>query len=459
MGLQRSGAAPSPKPEAPPIVSEALRSPGQPLDQTTRDFLEPRFGTDCSEVRVHTGAQAAESARAVNALAYTVGKDVVFGAAQYSPENDSGRRLLAHELSHVVQQSNAEAPAEIQRKCGPRAMGPVPASCNLINVSASDAPRGSRFLFNVNCDEFAPGEREKLDALADPKITPPGSEIEVLGLASADGDPEFNKSLSCHRADAAVKILTAKGLGPGIRSVQAAGGVENTQHDLNFRAVDVLVKKCDDLPTISQEKDPLPPTPAYARQFVQGRDLPAKFKELTDRISKNAPALPKGVAGFTLPILPVLFPDLPVPLVNVTAEDIPDSDCKKCVVDGNLPRHQIVSFVAEQFIFKCDRFWLNQDHNRRQCPSSGTFGDKKQVRVVITPEARKKIADAEQEHFNDAQRSFDLTGSRYLANSLRLTSDRTHLRGKDQQDCATKVASFLDRLSGAPGVLAALGTT
>src|SRR5258708_1706828 len=98
MGLQRSAAAPSPKTEAPPIVSEALRSPGQPLDQTTRDFLEPRFGTDFSEVRVHTGAQAAESARAVNALAYTVGKDVVFGAAQYSPENDSGRRLLEHEL-------------------------------------------------------------------------------------------------------------------------------------------------------------------------------------------------------------------------------------------------------------------------------------------------------------------------------------------------------------------------
>jgi hypothetical protein len=90
----------------PPIVHDVLRSPGQPLDHTTRAFMEPRFGYGFSQVRVHTDAQATDSAQAVNALAYTVGRDVVFGAGQYAPQTSEGRRLLAHELTHVVQQNN-----------------------------------------------------------------------------------------------------------------------------------------------------------------------------------------------------------------------------------------------------------------------------------------------------------------------------------------------------------------
>lgn len=92
---------------APPIVQEALSSPGQDLDGTTRAFMEPRFGHDFSRVRVHTDTQAAESSQAVNALAYTVGRDVVFGAGQYQPHTSAGRQLLAHELSHTIQQGAA----------------------------------------------------------------------------------------------------------------------------------------------------------------------------------------------------------------------------------------------------------------------------------------------------------------------------------------------------------------
>lgn len=86
------------------IVRETLRSPGQPLDPATRAFFEPRFGQDFSQVRVHTDAKAAESAWAVNALAYTAGRDIVFGTGRYAPATSEGRRLLAHELTHVVQQ-------------------------------------------------------------------------------------------------------------------------------------------------------------------------------------------------------------------------------------------------------------------------------------------------------------------------------------------------------------------
>lgn len=86
--------------DVPPIVHEVLQSPGQPLDIDTRKFFEPRFGYDFSAVRVHNDAKADESARNVNALAYTVGQDVVFGAGSVTD-----RKLLAHELAHTIQQN------------------------------------------------------------------------------------------------------------------------------------------------------------------------------------------------------------------------------------------------------------------------------------------------------------------------------------------------------------------
>jgi len=104
--LQRAAinTAPTAHSAIPSIVHDVLNSPGQPLDRDTRAFMEPRFGHDFSGVRVYTDAKAAQSARAVNALAYTVGKDVVFGAGQYMPKTMAGKRLLAHELTHTIQQ-------------------------------------------------------------------------------------------------------------------------------------------------------------------------------------------------------------------------------------------------------------------------------------------------------------------------------------------------------------------
>lgn len=93
------------------IVSKAMRSPGKPLDPDMRAFMEPRFGHDFSRVRVHTGGAAAESARAVNALAYTVGRDIAFAEGQYAANSTAGRRLIAHELAHVVQQSDGSRQA------------------------------------------------------------------------------------------------------------------------------------------------------------------------------------------------------------------------------------------------------------------------------------------------------------------------------------------------------------
>lgn len=81
------------------------RSSGQPLDHVTQAYMQLRFGHDFSNVRIHTGTFAAESARALNARAYTLGQDIAFGSGQYQPETHNGGRLLAHELTHVVQRT------------------------------------------------------------------------------------------------------------------------------------------------------------------------------------------------------------------------------------------------------------------------------------------------------------------------------------------------------------------
>jgi outer membrane protein OmpA-like peptidoglycan-associated protein len=136
---KEAGAAEADAGYAPTSVHEVLRSPGQPLDATTRGFMEPRFGQDFSGVRVHTDATAAQSARDVSAHAYTVGHNVVFGAGQYQPATSAGRELLAHELSHTIQQGAALRQAD----------QPQPGRANLImsrpteplSLAKKDAPQ------------------------------------------------------------------------------------------------------------------------------------------------------------------------------------------------------------------------------------------------------------------------------------------------------------------------------
>ena len=92
----------------PASVNETLARPGRPLDADTRDFMEGRFGSNFAAVRIHDDSAAGASARDVDAHAFTVGQDIVFGDGQYQPHSDSGRHLLAHELAHTVQQQGLQ---------------------------------------------------------------------------------------------------------------------------------------------------------------------------------------------------------------------------------------------------------------------------------------------------------------------------------------------------------------
>ncbi|MCX9079358.1 MAG: DUF4157 domain-containing protein, partial [Candidatus Methanoperedens sp.] len=187
-----------PKPEAstttnvgPGIESRihALQGGGEPLPPAERAFFEPRFGYDFSQVRIHAGPEAAQSARALNAHAYTVGRDVVFAAGEYAPGSDPGRRLIAHELTHVVQQgmgeymsfapfdhsdagagpvagkleSDATVPS-LQRSSGGGAQATVPAQAVGVSVSAVEyAKAGSGA--NATSKQITADEKKILDDL------------------------------------------------------------------------------------------------------------------------------------------------------------------------------------------------------------------------------------------------------------------------------------------------------
>lgn len=108
--LRHSSGMPKERPQLEPELTSAIQEiqgQGAPLARSIRAFMEPRFGNDFSGVRVHTAPHAAELAKGLGARAFTVGRDVVFGASEYRPEATEGRRLLAHELAHVVQQDSA----------------------------------------------------------------------------------------------------------------------------------------------------------------------------------------------------------------------------------------------------------------------------------------------------------------------------------------------------------------
>lgn len=160
--LQRSATSAVQPAAAPSSIAKVLREPGQRLDPATRAFMEPRFGHDFGNVRIHTGSRAAASARAVHALAYTVGHDVVFGAGQYAPQSTAGQRLLAHELTHVIQQGASGA---IHRQTDPNALENAPKA----NAPAPEAaaPEQAQAPEQNDAGDEADVEAEKQDGVAE----------------------------------------------------------------------------------------------------------------------------------------------------------------------------------------------------------------------------------------------------------------------------------------------------
>ena len=188
---------------APPIVHEALSRPGEPLDAATRDFFEPRLGHDLAAVRVHRDAQAADSAAAVEARAYTVGSAIAFARGRYAPASEAGRRLLAHELVHVIQQA-AAGPA-LQRAPDPPDKAPAGGAAGPSSVTCY-------INFVRDRDEFTkPAEYAACSASIRAYLAAdPARKVALLGFASVEGDAASNRRLSQKRADKVKSLLVGQ---------------------------------------------------------------------------------------------------------------------------------------------------------------------------------------------------------------------------------------------------------
>ena len=192
-----------------------MTSGGEPLAAADRAFFEPRFGADFSQVRVHTDASADASARSVGALAYTRGSDVVFRRGQYDPGSSAGRQLLAHELTHVVQQGAAEASGGVVQRsasqtiqlAGDPSQVPTGLACPIANENASGELMHVRFARGSSV--ITPGELAALEALVVSWHGQPDSpQLRIDGFASSEGEEPDNWTLSCSRARAVVDVLT-----------------------------------------------------------------------------------------------------------------------------------------------------------------------------------------------------------------------------------------------------------
>lgn len=184
---------------APHSVDRALAGSGRPLEPSLRQEMEQRFGHDFSRVRVHSGGAAEQSARDVNANAYTVGQDIVFGTGSFEPATHEGRRLIAHELTHVVQQGGGSG-RELRRMGDPNQV-PLVLPCT---VATSAAPPATDFVLFPNLGTtLTPASKARIGAFVDNwNSVAKGASGRVDGFASDPGAERLNWQLSCVRASA-----------------------------------------------------------------------------------------------------------------------------------------------------------------------------------------------------------------------------------------------------------------
>lgn len=321
----------------PSIVHDVLRSPGTPLDPDTRAYMEPRFGHDFSGVRLHTGSTAARSARAVNALAYTVGQDIVLGDHHY-PGNSSARLgVLAHELTHTIQQSRQNHGASGSLRIGPsddaheheadaqaaRVLGGAKANASSPgsgNGSAEptvqrlgDLTRIPPGLTCATANPAPPATRERIrfpNRRTDPSAldrvvidnfivnwrAAGGSvPVRVVGYASTPGTDELNWQLSCDRATSVANELMFPTAGiPGIPAalitIVAQGETVEFGAEAENRRAEILAN----FPAAPTPRPGAPPATAVV--FSESRSPAERFAGYDASVAPNFLVVPVGGA-------------------------------------------------------------------------------------------------------------------------------------------------------------------
>jgi outer membrane protein OmpA-like peptidoglycan-associated protein len=222
-GKEQTANAPLKTPVAANIQN--LRGGGSALPAATRAFFEPRFGADFSNVRVHTGTRAEDAATSISARAFTLGHDIAFAKGQYSPESGEGRRLLAHELTHVMQQNRSLALRRSSASGGlmsdviQRAGDPtkIPPGLRCPTDLTPGKPAGIDLRFTIGGSAITPAHTAQLTAFRGTWLAAGGTDnIIAHGYASTVGEQGANWTLSCDRAEAVRAELIRLGI-PAVR--------------------------------------------------------------------------------------------------------------------------------------------------------------------------------------------------------------------------------------------------
>jgi outer membrane protein OmpA-like peptidoglycan-associated protein len=346
----------------PPGVHAVLRSPGRPLDPDARAFMEPRLGFDFSRVRVHSDAEAAASASAVKALAYTFGHHVVFGAGHYVPRSADGQRLLAHELTHVVQQAggapssalvigqpdrfelaagraadavaagkadleplgSGEKPPGIQcQPAGSSGFTPPPSPETKLQLSLSSL--GSFTIADFALDKADLPEAQLSLLAVHAKIiltllnSDPLATVVVTGHTDASGSEKHNLALGLQRAEAAKRALVAAGvLASGITTKSAGESqpiVATQAHEPRNRRVEVRFEPSPQSPPGAGPKAGLPGIlPPLSPGGKAPPPVPRPPHWTPEQFTPGSPPVPKPPAGILQQYTPEIMktrPDRP----------------------------------------------------------------------------------------------------------------------------------------------------
>ncbi|HEY6352711.1 MAG TPA: DUF4157 domain-containing protein [Candidatus Angelobacter sp.] len=322
--IQRSATGPPQLSDPMPMVDRALQSPGSQLDSVTQDFMESRFRHDFGSVQIHTDDSAARSAEAINARAYTAGNHVVFGRSQYSPDSQAGRHLLAHELTHVLQQGSGKARPSLQRqnlpakgsgsppegapsgetdvpshtaagKSGdpsspsspvcphtPTGLGAVAPSPPCVKKPTRDIGFTGRHYHFCNDSDVLAAETPASIAVFVGKQASDAT-YTVHGYASQEGAADYNRNLACHRANRMATLLAGAGVSAGnLVEVASKGPTSEFPGGPEFNRVAVVLAEvpperrfgqfrpdpaCPKAPTNLGNVQPDPPCPEDPRNL------------------------------------------------------------------------------------------------------------------------------------------------------------------------------------------------
>jgi outer membrane protein OmpA-like peptidoglycan-associated protein len=356
--------------EAPPMVQNVLSAPGKVLDSVARGFFEPRFGRDFSQVRIHNDKMAAESAQAVNALAYTVGNHVVFDDGKYNLKSVSSRKLMAHELAHTVQQDQTDigtvplSPGEptdrgereasrasstavnrggvsvqahrrvgIQRQASPESPSPVMApTAPHLDLAESASPFMAGAIGSVTLDGFETGKAVISSAnqkkLAETTVTIqsllkqyPGSTVKVTGHTDAVGKENDNLGLGQKRADAVQAVLLERGIPTNCIQAESEGEarllIQTEKAEPRNRRVEIHFQPANQPPHILPQASPRP----APRQTPS--PLPPIIPHLDTKLPQDSPRNPSLPDWFWKPLPPA------PPSGRKSADDIINSAAKK----------------------------------------------------------------------------------------------------------------------------------